>query len=268
MAPVAGNTKDIPPEMRRKSAISVGGVRIPWRLEPDFSAFVHPEYGEQAVGDDMRDRILDATERLLARLGYQKTTMEDLAREAGIGKRTIYLRFSSKEEVALCSIDRIVERLKERLRSISVSGDPSAERIRRMLLTRVLFRFDSVRDYYQSIDDLFRAVRPAYMARRARYLAEEGEIFAGVLAEARAAGEFSFDDPFATAHSLLLATNSLLPSSLSTRELGERKDLEAKVSLIAELLLNGLIARRDDVHSATSPRPRHRGRGRALNARA
>ena len=34
-----------------------------------------------------RDLILDATERLLGRLGYQKTTMEDIAREAGIGKR-------------------------------------------------------------------------------------------------------------------------------------------------------------------------------------
>jgi len=34
-----------------------------------------------------------------------------------------------------------------------------------MLLTRVLFRFDSVRAYYQSRDDLFAALRPAYMAR-------------------------------------------------------------------------------------------------------
>ena len=38
-----------------------------------------------------RDRILDAAERLLARFGYKKTTMEDIAREAGLGKRTLYL---------------------------------------------------------------------------------------------------------------------------------------------------------------------------------
>jgi AcrR family transcriptional regulator len=193
------------------------------------------------VVEHTRDRILDAAERLLARLGYEKTTMDDLAREAGIGKRTIYVHFPSKEEVALSTIDRIVERLKGRLRAIAVSRAASAERVRLMLLARVLFRFDSVCDYYQSIDDLFRAIRPAYMNRRARYFAEEANIFAEVLTEGRAAGELAFENPFTTAQLLLLATNFLLPSSLGTRELGERGDLEAKVSGIAELLLVGLL---------------------------
>ena len=65
---------------------------------------------------DRLDRLLDAAERLLARLGYQKTTMEDLAREAGLGKRTIYLHFAGKEEVMLSTIDRIVKRLLGSLR--------------------------------------------------------------------------------------------------------------------------------------------------------
>ena len=39
----------------------------------------------------MRDRILDSAERLLDRLGYQKMTVDDIAREAGVGRRTIYL---------------------------------------------------------------------------------------------------------------------------------------------------------------------------------
>ena len=34
--------------------------------------------------------------------------MDDLAREVGIGKGTIYLHFRSKEELALSHIDRIV----------------------------------------------------------------------------------------------------------------------------------------------------------------
>src|SRR5262249_16762278 len=62
----------------------------------------------------IRDAILDAAERLLARYGFKKTTIDDLAREAGIGKGTVYLHFPSKEEVALCTIDRIVERLLRR----------------------------------------------------------------------------------------------------------------------------------------------------------
>jgi AcrR family transcriptional regulator len=192
----------------------------------------------------MRDRILDATERLLARYGYQKTTMDDLAREAGIGKRTIYLHFTSKEEVALSSIDRIVDRLTERLRAVAGSDLPADRRVRRMLLLRVLFRFDSVRDYHHSFDELFASLRPAYLARRQRYFDAEASVFAGVLREGRDAGLFAFDDPLAAAQTLLLATNALLPSGLSVRELGKRSEVEAKTARIADLLLTGLVRRR------------------------
>jgi AcrR family transcriptional regulator len=201
--------------------------------------------------DAMRDRILDATERLLARLGYQKMTMDDVAHEAGISKRTIYLHFPSKEEVALGSIDRIVERLKGRLRALAAVGSGPADRLRRMLLERVLFRFDSVRDYYEGIDEIFRSLRQAYMARRRRYFDEEATLFAGVLAEGKSSGSLAVDDPLAAANTLLLATNALLPSALSTRELGDREEVRQKAERIADVLLNGLLRR--DLDPATRP---------------
>src|SRR6188474_3422975 len=94
-----------------------------------------------APKEAVRDAILDATNRLLARFGYRKMTVEDIAAEAGIGKGTVYLHFSSKEEVVLSHVDRVVDRLKERLREISGSDLSAADRLRSMLLTRVLFRF-------------------------------------------------------------------------------------------------------------------------------
>ena len=48
-----------------------------------FSFVAFGLWGPFMAADQTRDRLLDAAERLLARLGYQKTTMEDLAREAG-----------------------------------------------------------------------------------------------------------------------------------------------------------------------------------------
>ena len=183
---------------------------------------------EFAVGEElaMPDRILDATERLLARFGYRKMTMDDVAREAGIGKRTIYLHFPSKEEVALASIDRVVARLEERLWELARGTVPVHQRLRQMLLCRVLFRFDSVRDYSHSLNDLFESLRPAYMARRHRYFAREAAVFAAILEEGIAAGEFAAGDPLAHAHTLLLATNALIPYSLSVHELGRRETVQ------------------------------------------
>lgn len=195
------------------------------------------------VADGTRDRLLDAAERLLARLGYQKTTMDDLAREAGLGRRTIYLHFAGKEEVMLSTIDRIVERLLDRLREVSGSGGAAADRLRTMLRLRVMFRFDSVRHYYTSIDDLFRDIRPAYMARRSGYFAAESEVFAALLAEGSERGELTVVDARETSLDLILATNALLPSALSTRELGGRAEVERRARRIADLLIDGLRRR-------------------------
>jgi AcrR family transcriptional regulator len=192
---------------------------------------------------ETRDLILDAIERLLARYGYKKTTMDDLAREAGIGKGTIYLYFPSKEEVALSSIDRVVARVQARLRSLAAADEPAPERLRQMLAARVLLRFDSVQTYSQGLDDLFESLRPAYMARRDRYFDTEADIFAGVLAVGRRQKAFTFTDVHATARALLLATNALLPYSLSPQELGRRADIEKKVNTLASLLLHGLLRR-------------------------
>jgi AcrR family transcriptional regulator len=196
-----------------------------------------------ASREEIRDVILDAADRLLARYGYKKMTVEDLAQEVGIGKGTIYLHFPSKEEVVLSHIDRIVERLKVRLLEIARAPQTPAERLRRMLIERVLFRFDSVQHYTESLSDLLAALRPGLLARRARHFEEEARIIADVLNEGRRAGVFDVKNAHATARTLLLATNALLPYSLSARELGERADVEAEISRIVQLLLHGLLHR-------------------------
>jgi AcrR family transcriptional regulator len=194
--------------------------------------------------EEVRDSILDATERLLARYGYRKMTVEDIAKEVGIGKGSIYLHFSSKEEVVLTHVDRIVERMNVLLGRLAVGDCTVADRLREMLLTRVLFRFDSIQQYTQSLNDLLSAVRPALLARREKYFEAEAKIFARALEEGIKSGEFVISEPIATARVLLDATNALLPYSLSTTELGEREEVKRKAIRIAEMLLNGILARK------------------------
>src|SRR5437016_14443491 len=104
-----------------------------------------------AVREDISELILDAADRLLARYGYKKMTMDDVAKEVGIGKGTIYLHFKSKEEIALARVDRIVDRLNERLRGIAHSNGSAVARLRRMLVVRVLFRFVRAEHEYARI---------------------------------------------------------------------------------------------------------------------
>src|SRR5688500_14433548 len=194
-----------------------------------------------AAREDIRELILDAAERLLVRYGYKKMTIDDIAKEVGIGKGTIYLHFSSKEEIALARIDRVISRLKQRLLDIARGQGSATDCIQEMLIIRVLHRFDAVQEYTESISDVLAAIRPALLKQRERHFEEEAEILTQVLNQGKRTGEFEFKDSRSTAHTLLLATNSLLPYSLSTKQLGKREEIKEKASSIASLLLVGLV---------------------------
>jgi len=190
--------------------------------------------------EDIRDLILNAVDILLARFGYKKMTMEDVAREVGIGKGTIYLHFPSKEELILSHIDRIAERVLARLRDVAGSSAPYPARIREMLMARVLIRFDSVSHYSQNLSDLLSSIRTALLARREEYFRTEAKEFEAVLRDGAQSGALDCPDPRTASLVLVQCTNSLLPFSLSARELGRREELETEVVRIANLLIKGL----------------------------
>ena len=192
---------------------------------------------------EVREAILDATDLFLSRNGYKKMTIDDLAQAVGIGKGSVYLHFSSKEEIVLSHIDRIIDRLKDELNQIAAQDVSVEERLQKMLVTRVLFRFDSVQHYTQSLNDLLAAVRPNLLVRRKHYFAQEAEIFASVIEEGNRQKVFESKNPVEDAETFLLATNSLLPFSLTTQELGERSEIEERVKRVADLLLKGLVCR-------------------------
>ncbi len=193
-----------------------------------------------AVREDIKDLILDAAERLLVRYGFKKMTMDDLEQEIGIAKGTIYLHFSSKEEIALSRVDRVIDRLYEELWKIARSKENPSHRLQAMLMTRVLFRFDSVQHYAESIDEQMATIRPALEARREKYFEKEAQIFVQVLQEGKRQKTFFFEEADYTAHTLLVATNALLPSSLKASELSNRQVVEKRISQISQLIVDGL----------------------------
>lgn len=194
---------------------------------------------------DVKSDILDATDRLLARYGYKKMTIDDLARETGIGKGSVYLHFSSKQDIALSHIDRIVDRLTARLRLIASKDSPPDERLAEMLVERVVFRFKSVQHYTESINELLASIRPALLERRKVHFETEADILAKVISEGIAEGSMREVDATFTAMAMLTATNSLLPFSLSVKELGKLEEIRGRAEQTARLLIYGLVKRKE-----------------------
>ncbi len=56
--------------------------------------------------DERQRQILDAAAAVIVRLGYDKTTMSDIADEAGLSRGTVYLHFKGKEELFVALVCR------------------------------------------------------------------------------------------------------------------------------------------------------------------
>lgn len=63
------------------------------------------------AGDDTHKRILDAAYDLFLDFGLRRTTIEDIAKRAGIGRPTLYRRFGDKDAVMQAVIMRESRRL-------------------------------------------------------------------------------------------------------------------------------------------------------------
>ena len=65
------------------------------------------------------DRLLNAALELIQRWGYKKTTMDDIAKQAGVAKKTVYLHWKSREALFETLLLRewlsAIEELRQRL---------------------------------------------------------------------------------------------------------------------------------------------------------
>ncbi|MBW1973970.1 MAG: TetR/AcrR family transcriptional regulator [Deltaproteobacteria bacterium] len=67
---------------------------------------------------EIRERILDAALKVFSTKGYYETKMDWIAREAGVGKGTLYRHFKSKEELYRYLIDSRLSELKNKINEI------------------------------------------------------------------------------------------------------------------------------------------------------
>ena len=95
-----------------------------------------------AKDDPVRAEIVRAAETVFRRWGLSKTTMEDIARQAGKGKSTLYYYFPSKDDIlealAQYELDRIIGLARE-----IVAGKTTAKE---QLLAYVLTIFREIRE--------------------------------------------------------------------------------------------------------------------------
>jgi len=88
------------------------------------STWLHELTNDKSNGlDEMQHRIIDAAYELFVTFGLRRTTIEDIAKKAGVGRPTVYRRFGDKETIVNAVLRRESRRMVldvgERVKDIS-----------------------------------------------------------------------------------------------------------------------------------------------------
>lgn len=92
---------------------------------------------KEVLSEWRHQEVLEAARRIFARLSYAEANVEEIAKEAGMAKGTIYLYFKSKEEIFAAVLASDLERLTDKTIEGMSAANTFAGRLRVFLDLRL-----------------------------------------------------------------------------------------------------------------------------------
>ncbi len=154
-----------------------------------------------------RDKIVAAADALFARCSYISTSIEDIAREAGISRVTFYKHFKSKLEVAISILDQYAVHMIDDYGSLGRYRDPDTAQIAAWI-KHILTLWRSQRDSMDTLASLVRQDAQIGARRTRAYTRTIARLGEGIPAFAVAASGTN-EEAHIRAHLLLIELENL-----------------------------------------------------------
>ena len=161
---------------------------------------------------ERRERIIATARRAFAERSFDEVLMDVVARQAGVGKGTIYRYFPDKESLYFAVIFQGIEELKQQIRSALTAPSQLEPRIRELIATLVSF-FHRNRRFFRLMNLEDSKVGDEGRPNRRRWQQERGELIdaiAAALEHGRETGALDVVYPRAEAQILLGMVRSVL----------------------------------------------------------
>jgi AcrR family transcriptional regulator len=197
-----------------------------------------PSTEAQAQPDEIREAILTAAQARLLRFGYHKTTMAEIADEAGMSAANLYRYFENKQDIVAECANRCID---DRLQSLrAIVRDPNRSPSEKLLSyadelvadSHALTGPDSM--IGELVDTITRERRDLLRSKHMIHYSLISEI----LAAGNASGEFAVDDIDTCATNIFSAFALFdVPIFIG---LYDRDEFDARAEGVVRLLLDGL----------------------------
>ena len=197
--------------------------------------------------DDKRERIKKAAAECLGRFGFEKTTMDDIARRVGLNKSSLYYYFDSKEaiftEVVIEEARVFIGALQTKIESVT----GCRHRILTYLTERLRYYRQVVNLHNLSLDTLNR-VQPAFKALYQSVLEREIAFIQQILEQGMQSGEIRDGHAGRLARAIMTVADALKHAACA--QTGEPwpaeidySAIESDLILIVGLIMDGIAHR-------------------------
>ena len=202
--------------------------------------------GNEATSSEVRDAILKSARNRFLHYGYKKTTIDEIAADAGIGKGTVYLYFCTKEEILTTIVREVKRNVSKQMEGIAGSIATPEERLRRMILVMILSVHDACQTTAHGIELVDELLRPTISRCSQDERNKQINLLAKVIEEGVKTGDFRPNlASEQTATHLLLAMMAFFPPYLHPCHAGMhcRMSLEKQASAMLDFLFAGMTSR-------------------------
>lgn len=184
------------------------------------------------------EEILSSAAKLFYSKGYHATTIEDVARDVGMLKGSLYYYIRSKEDLLYELLLDVLVKGEERVESAIAEGKTPEEKLRLALREQIVYIIEN-----QVRVGLFLHEFDVVAGRRRNRIVDQmrqyQSIFVGIVQEGQRAGVFVDGDAFLLVDGILGACNWIYRWYPGTR----RPSMDSVVNTFVPLLMNGITKR-------------------------
>ncbi len=191
----------------------------------------------EEVEKDTRQIIIEASRSLFARYGFRKTTMEEIASAAHMGKSSIYHYFKSKEDVFRSVIRQEEDILKEQISKAVKSQKLPQDKLRIYVKTRVQV-LNQLANYYSAFKDEYLEQYSFIQDLRKEADEYEFETIKSVLKEGVDRGIFVINDLELTVYAIVTAMKGLEYPWAIERDVSK---IEKSIDSLFGILFHGIV---------------------------
>lgn len=137
--------------------------------------------------------LVDVARQLFAKKGFENTTMNDIAKASGKGRRTLYTYFKSKEDVFYAVIESELERLSDKLEEVAMKKIRPQDKVIELIYTHLNMIKETVVRNGNLRAEFFRNIWMVEKMRK-NFDQDEIELFRKVYTEGKADGEFDIEN--------------------------------------------------------------------------